>query len=313
MQRLYGTPAIVPDTLFVIAAAVWLLLAAGYAAQLIRVPRQIATYLRDPIMSPFTSLVFIVGMLLTGGLESRARKPAEVLFLACFVPTILLGGWLTGQWIAGQLDQTKLHPGYFLPTVAGGLLGTQGAAEFGLHELGWLSFGIAMLCWLLLGSLILNRLFFTNTLPAALIPTLAIEVAPPAVAGNAYFALHGPLPNTFAYALAGYSVLMVLVQLRLLPIYTRLRFTPGFWAFTFSSTAVTAFAIQWLHVEHPAGHALYADVAAITVSLLVAAITARSLLALARNQLLPAAREHQLAVADTSSPRAAQAPRRVPT
>ena len=225
----------------------------------------------------------------------------------------LLGGWLTGQWIAGQLDQTKLHPGYFLPTVAGGLLGAQGAAELGLHQLGWLSFGIGMLCWLLLGSLILNRLFFTNMLPAALVPTLAIEVAPPAVAGNAYFALHGPLPNTFAYALAGYCVLMVLVQLRLLPIYTRLRFTPGFWAFTFSWTAVTAFALQWVHVEHPASHALYAAIAAIAVSLLVATIAARSLLAVASNQLLPAAREHRLAAADATSPRAANAPRRVPT
>jgi tellurite resistance protein TehA-like permease len=62
---------------------------------------------------------------------------------------------------------------------------------------------------------IINRLFFTDRLPAALVPTLAIEVAPPAVAAGAYFALHGPTPDVFAYGLAGYAVLMVLVEVRL--------------------------------------------------------------------------------------------------
>lgn len=38
---------------------------------------------------------------------------------------------------------------------------------------------------MLLGSLVLNRLFFNRALPPALMPTLAIELAPPAVAGLA--------------------------------------------------------------------------------------------------------------------------------
>lgn len=69
---------------------------------------------------------------------------------------------------------------------------------------------------------------------------LAIEVAPPAVAGDAYFGLTGGRIDTLAYLLAGYTVLMVLVQLRLLPLYLRLPFTPVFWSFTFSYAAVAA-------------------------------------------------------------------------
>src|SRR3977135_1197891 len=52
-----------------------------------------------------------------------------------------------------------------------------------------MSFGIGIICWLLLGSILLNRLFFRPSLPAALVPTLAIEAAPPAVAGGAYYAI----------------------------------------------------------------------------------------------------------------------------
>jgi len=45
------------------------------------------------------------------------------------------------------------------------------------------------------------------------------------------------------YLLGGYAVLMVLAQLRLSPVYSRLFFTPGFWAFTFSCAAVVADAL----------------------------------------------------------------------
>jgi len=184
-------------------------------------------------------------MLLAGELSAHAPGPAKDLFIAFFIATVLIGGWLTGEWIAGELDQSKLHPGYLLPTVAGGLLGAEGAAQFGLRGAGWMSFGIGMLCWLLLGSLILNRLLLVKPLAPLLQPTLAIELAPPAVAGSAYFLLHGPTPTPFAYALAGYTVLMVLVQLRLLPVYIRLKFSPGFWSFTFSWSAVAAIALRW--------------------------------------------------------------------
>jgi tellurite resistance protein len=43
-----------------------------------------------------------------------------------------------------------------------------------------------------------------------------------------------------AFALGGYAVLMVLAQLRLSLAYSRLSFSPGFWAFTFSYSAVVA-------------------------------------------------------------------------
>jgi tellurite resistance protein len=149
-----------------------------------------------------------------------------------------------------------------------------------------LCFGVGVGCWLLLGSVILNRLLFTAQLPAALMPTLAIEVAPPAVAGNAYFALHGLRADTASYALAGYAILMVLVQVRLLPLYLRLRFTPGFWAFTFSWCAVALLALHWLALAHPTGQRTLAWLTCGAVTLLVGAIAVRTVVALARRDLI---------------------------
>jgi signal transduction histidine kinase len=55
------------------------------------------------------------------------------------------------------------------------------------------------------------------------------------VAGAAYFDLHGTKPDLLAYGLAGYAVLMVVAQLRFVPIYRRLRFVPVWTAQTTSS------------------------------------------------------------------------------
>ena len=57
-----------------------------------------------------------------------------------------------------------------------------------------------------------TRLFFLESLPGELVPTLAIELAPPTVAGSAYFEVHSSAPGPVAYGFAGYAVLMVLVQ-----------------------------------------------------------------------------------------------------
>jgi tellurite resistance protein len=287
MAQFDGSPGGVSDALFLAAAVAWLLVAAGTAGRLARSPRAVLEELRDPALSPFWSLMFVVGMLLAIGLQPHAYAAAKDLFVAFLVATGLFGGWVTGQCIAGDLDVHELHPGYFLPTVAGGFIGAEGAAGFGMQGVGWMSFGIAMVCWLMLGALILGRLMFVGMPPAAVLPTLAIELAPPAVGGSAYFALHGTVPDGLAYALAGYAALMILVQLRLTPIYVRLAFAPGFWAFTFPWTAAAVLGLRWLAIERPAGQATLEALVAGAVSVLVAAIAGRSMIAVARGQFIP--------------------------
>jgi tellurite resistance protein len=282
---LFGLPASISAVLFLVAGGVFLVLLASFVAKLVLAPATIASELRHPVLGPFSSLLPISGMLLALGLQPYAPGAALVVFWICFLATALLGGWLTGQWIVAELDSDKFHPSYILPTVAGGLLGGECAASFGLQGLGWMSFGVGMISWIVLGSLTLNRLFFRPALPSALIPTLAIEIAPPVVAGNTYFVLTGGRVDLFAYILAGYAVLMALVQLRLVPLYLKLAFTPGFWGFTFSYAAAAGFALRWIGIAHPPASAFLGLAVLTSISLLIGGITVRTLFALAQGKL----------------------------
>jgi tellurite resistance protein len=224
--------------------------------------RRIRADLRDPVLAPFTSVAVITPVIPAVALAQANLTAARVVVSVFWAATVALGGWLTGQWVAGEIDQTAAHPGYFLPTVAGGLVGSYAAAEVHLHAVAEAMFGIGILCWLLLGSLVLNRLFFNRALPPALVPTLAIELAPPAVAGLAWFALNGGSIDLVARVLGGYAVLMAVVQLRFLPMYRQLHFSPGFWAFTFSYAAAAGDALEWLRVSNAAGRTALSDRAA---------------------------------------------------
>jgi tellurite resistance protein len=227
-------------------------------------------------------------MLLGAGLSEWAFDAGRVIVVVFLVATVLLGGWLTGQWMVAELAPATLHPGYFLPTVAGGLIGGLTAAEVGLPALGWLSFGIGMVCWLVLGSVVTNRLFFSPLLPPPLLPTLAIELAPPAVGGLAWFALTHTTGDPVAYGLAGYTVLMALVQLRFLPLFRRLSFHGGFWAFTFSYAAAATDAVVWLSVRRPAGWVTYTIGVLVLISGFVAVIGGRTAVLAVRGKLFPA-------------------------
>jgi tellurite resistance protein len=286
----YGhTPRTVSDALLILAALAWLTVLGGYLRFVATTPSALTRDLLDPVAGPFAALIVITPMLLAAeGVYPHAAAAGRAGLDVFLVLTVLLGSWFTGQWIYGPLDLDKFHPGYFLPTVAGGLVAAAGAAAVGQHRLAQVMFGLGLVCWFLLGSIILGRLLFRPLLPTALLPTLAIEVAPAAVASIAYFALQGDRVDLVAAVLSGYGLLMALAQLRLLPAYARLPFMPSTWAFTFSWAAVVTASLHWLQDLRPDAYRVYQYLLLSAITVLIGAIAIRTMIALGRRQLLPA-------------------------
>ncbi|HUC23871.1 MAG TPA: hypothetical protein VMA73_14275 [Streptosporangiaceae bacterium] len=280
----------VADVIFIVAAAVWAILVVGYLAQ---GWRQVVADFSDPVLGPFLSLAVITPMLLAVALAPSAHAAARLLVVIFLALTFALGGWITGQWIVMKIDEDANHPGYFLPTVAGPLVGSAAATTAGLHAVAEGAFGVGVVSWLVLGSILLRRLFFRPMLPASLVPTMAIEVAPPAVAGVAYFAINGDRLDFIARALGCYAILSVLIQLRLVPVYARLRFSPGFWAFTFSYAIVATDALLWVKAARPSGATAYVIVVVTLITVLIVAIALRTIVALGRGQFFPARQSGQ--------------------
>ncbi len=281
-------PRAVGEALFLAAAVVWVALVVAYGAGVASRPGRLRSDLTHPVLAPFLSLVTATPMVVVArGLTPYAPTAAAAVTDVLIGLTALHGAWLTGQLICSGLGVEQFHPGYLIPPLAGGLLASVAAAQVGQVGLAWALFGLGTVGWLVVGSIVLGRLFLGPRLPTHLVPTLAVEVAPSAVAGLAWFSLNGGRIDAVAHLLAGYGLFMVLVQLRLLPAFARLRFSVGFWAFAFPWSAVATAALHWIAGSRPVGSHLWAVLVLVAATLLVGAIAVRTVVELHRGTLFP--------------------------
>lgn len=235
-----GAPAPVGDAIGALAAVVWIGLTVAYLRQ---GPRRILADARDATVGPFLAAPVMSAYVLAASvLEPHAPGAARAIVIVFLVVGLLVSGVLTGQWLMGGLEEATFGPAFFLPGIGIGFVGSDAAATVGLHSIADLFYGIGIAAWVLISSVALNRLFFRPRLAPALIPTMAIELAPAAVAGNAYFLIHPGRPDLLLLGLSGYAAVMVIAQIRLLPLYRTLSFTPGFWSFTFPPANMALFA-----------------------------------------------------------------------
>lgn len=197
-------PIDVGRALVALAAVVWCVTLLPYLRYAVSVRGAFVADMLDSVGSPFGSLAVITPMLLAAqGIAPYAPVAGRIVVDILIVLTLLVAGWYTGQWIYGPLELDQLHPGYFLPATGGGLVAAFSAVQVGEEPVAEVMFGLGIVSWVVLGSMILARLFFRPPMPPGLTPTLAIEVVPASMASVACFALnHDPIDRLSSPATA---------------------------------------------------------------------------------------------------------------
>jgi len=271
-----GLPDLLPQVFWSIAAVAWLWLLVVHLVRGARATQRLRYQLRHPAQGPLAALVPVIAMLLGADLSRYALTAGRVVVVVALTAAAVFAGWLISTWLQGDLELEAVHGGYLLPTVAAGLVGADAAATVGLRPLGWGAFGVGVFFWTVLTTLILLRIIVRPALPDALTPTLAIVLAPPAVAGLAWFQLAGATAGPVPAALAGLTVVLALTQVAYLPRYRRLVFSLGFWSFTFPLAAVAAFTFEWLDVATVPGRRPVTAVLLTALTVFVVVLAGRS-------------------------------------
>jgi tellurite resistance protein len=229
---------------------------------------------------PLAAVLPIAAMLLGVGLHRAAPLAGTVLTLTSIAAAAAFAAWILTFWMRGELPLESVHGGYFLPISAAGLVGALAAGKTGLDWLAVGSFAVGIFFWLMISVIFFLRLALRPTMPAPLVPTLAIMIAPPAVASAAWLTISGGLPDHLFEGLSAMTAFMVLTQVMLLPRYRALPFSLGFWSFTFPAASVAALAITWLHLLQPLAWQAIAVGVLAAVTALVVAIATKSILLL---------------------------------
>jgi tellurite resistance protein len=282
--QVLGAPAAIGEALVLLAGLVWLTVATLHLRRLVAHPGALAADLRHPIRSAFAGAVTIGLMILAGGLIPHAPEAAALLWLAAVAGHVAIAGWTVRGLLAAPREAASLAPPLLIPLV-GNVLAPVFGAKLGFEGLSWMLFGLGALLWAMLQPVLLARLVTGPALPPRLRPTLAILLAPPAVASLALAGLtggFGPAP----LAALGLAVFVALVLAMLAGEFARIPFAMSWWGWTFP-TAAFATALLVAARAHPAAwQAPLLWLALLAASAILALVAAATLRAAAQGHLL---------------------------
>lgn len=269
---------------FAVAAAVFGLVTVIYLAKAARHPRAVAAEWHHPVKLAFFPAISISLLLLGTSALTHAPPLALPLWLAGAGLHAVLTVTVVSGWIGSRSFQHgHLSPAWFIPAV-GNVIVPMAGVPLGFVGLSWYFMAVGLLFWIVLLTLVFNRLVFHDPLPERLQPTLVILIAPPAVAYVAWLRLVGEA-GPFAEILLNSAYFFTLVVAVQLPGILRLPFAMSFWAlsFPFAAIAIASFAHAVI-----AGSALHEFIGVGLLAVLIvviAALSLRTLQAVARGEI----------------------------
>lgn len=277
-------PGLVADGLLALSGAVFMVLTLLYLIKIIRHLPEVLKELRNPVALNFFPTFSISLILLGIGTLHTLPTLSWVLWASGTVAQLLFTLYVMQVWIHHEhFEIHHMNPAWFIPVV-GNILVPIAGVQFGHTEISWFFFSTGLLFWLVLLSIVFNRVIFHQALPDKLLPTLFILIAPPAVGFVSYLGLSGEL-DSLARVLYYAALFLTLLLLTQTARFTRLPFTLSWWAYSFPLAAVTV-ATMLMHerLELKAFATLsYTLLGLVTV--LIGYLSLRTLVAIGRRQI----------------------------
>nr|WP_321457753.1 SLAC1 anion channel family protein [uncultured Cohaesibacter sp.] len=244
-----------------------------YLAKAIRYPKAIAWEWNHPVRMCFFPAASI-GLILMG----TAIGP--------FSQSLSLGFWVVGSalhlfgtlavlstWIGHRnFELMHLNPAWFIPVV-GNILVPIAGSRLGYVEISWFFFSVGILFWIVLLTLVFNRLVFHNPLPERLLPTLMILIAPPAVGFVSFVTMTGGI-DPFSRILYYTGVFFFMIILLQVPKLSRIPFVMSWWAYSFPLAALTIATLLYAEktqsgLHETAGYGLFGILVLVIIGLLL--------------------------------------------
>jgi tellurite resistance protein len=184
-----------------------------------------------------------------------------------------------GAWIGHRPFQPgQLSPAWFIPAV-GNVIVPLAGAPLGYAEVSWLFFSGGLIFWVVLLTLVVNRLMFHDPLPGKMVPTLMILVAPPAVAFTAWLRLEGAV-GPFGHFLLSAAYVFALIVATQAGRFRAIPFALSWWALSFPLAALTVASFAYAEAAGSAAHRQIGAGLLALLALVVAGLALRTLMAI---------------------------------
>ncbi|MGD9866099.1 MAG: SLAC1 anion channel family protein [Pseudodonghicola sp.] len=267
-----------------LGTAVFVVIAAFYLLKLLRYPAAVRGEWGHPVRLAFFPAVSVSLLLTATAYYAVDPDLARGLWILGAAGQGILTIAVVSGWISHRpFEVAHLTPAWFIPAVGNVIVPIAGV-RLGYIELSWLFFSAGIMFWIVLLTLVMNRLVFHNPIPARLFPTLVILIAPPAVAFVAYYQLVGQI-DPFAHILLNAAYVFALLVLVQVPKLLRLPFALSWWALSFPVAALTIASLLYARVAQSGAHLVVGYLALAALGVIIAGLLLRTLAAILRGEI----------------------------
>ena len=230
-------PSVIYTIMMIGTTIIFFIITFMYLKKIMKHKEEVKKEFSHPIRINFFAASSISILILSMVYKNTIDPIAQIFFIIGAVLHIFFTFYTIKFWINNNLEMQHSNPAWFIPIV-GNLIVPIAGKGFVDDSILYFYFSIGIFFWIILFSIILNRIIFHNQFAPKFMPTLFILIAPPAIGFISYIKLTGSL-DFFAQILFNLGLFFTILVFVMYKNFINIKFFISWWAFTFPMAAVT--------------------------------------------------------------------------
>lgn len=241
-------PSFISSILMIFTTIVFFVILYFYLSKIIKYKEEVKKEFSHPVRINFFAAFSISTLLLSMIYRDVFEFFSLILFILGAIFHISFTFYTIKFWINNNLEMQHSNPAWFIPIV-GNLIVPIAGFGFVSNEILYFYFSIGIFFWIILFSIILNRIIFHGQFMPKFMPTLFILIAPPSIGFISYVKLTGNL-DFFAQILFNLGLFFTVLVFIMYKNFINIKFFISWWAFTFPMAAITLATILMFHLTN---------------------------------------------------------------
>jgi len=269
-------PSVIADVLGLLSSIIFLLVLGNYLLKLFKYKEEVKCEITHPIRINFFAAISISTLILSIFYRHTFDQLSQILFILGATLHIILTFYTMKFWINNNLEIQHSNPAWFIPIV-GNLIVPIAGKNFIDDSVLYFYFSIGIFFWIILFSIILNRIIFHKQFAPKFMPTLFILIAPPAIGFLSYVKLSGEL-DFFAHILYSLGLFFTILVFTMYKNYINIKFFISWWAFTFPMAAISLSTILMYELTQQNFYAILSYIFAV-ITIIIVSLVAKETIA----------------------------------
>lgn len=230
-------PLIFATAMKVITSVVFFAILLTYLIKIIMHRIEVKKEFNHPIRINFFAAISISLLLVSILYRNDFFIFSSVLFTLGMLLHLFFTFYTLSFWINNNLEIQHSNPAWFIPIVGNLIVPVSGVGLID-NEYLMFFFSIGIFFWIIMLSIILNRIIFNKQFAPKFMPTLFILIAPPSVGLLAYYKMLHTV-DTFGLILFNLGVFFTFLLLFMYKNFIKIKFFISWWAFTFPLATIS--------------------------------------------------------------------------